>query len=215
MKLKAFSKLAPVLLLVVLTTLTQLTFVGCATQQTLETSGSVDGSQPESTEQYKLLIEKFSAGDAEYTGFYNNFEYKALLQNSVIRGAIFRKQTAFYQWDAGKAALEREKMHKELNEDTRVFMSFFTADRQNDNLTNTKSIWKIYLDVGGQRYEGKIKRLRNLLAELQAIYPFHTRWTSPYEVTFPIATPAVETQKSTFTITGPLGTRAVTFPATN
>ena len=86
------------------------------------------------------MIEKYSAGDAEYTGFYNNFEYKALLQNSVVRGAIFRKQTAFYQWDAGKAALEREKMHKELNEDTRVFMSFFTADRQNDKTSSDSDV---------------------------------------------------------------------------
>ena len=189
--------------------------LGCTSQQTIATSQPLDGSAPEPTEQYKLLIEKYSAGDSEYTGFYNNFEYKALLQNSVVRGAIFRKQASYYQWDAGKAALEREKMQKELNEDTRIFMSFFTPERQNDNLMNSKSIWRIYLDVGGHRYEGKIKRLRNLTAELQALYPFHTRWTSPYEVTFPIATPAIETQTSTYTVTGPLGTRVVTFQATN
>jgi hypothetical protein len=200
---------SPLLALLISTVL-----MGCASQQTLTAQQPLDGSVPESTEAYKLLIDRYSAGDSEYTGFYNTFEYKALILNTAVRGAMFRKQMAYYQWDAAKTAAEREKMHKELDEETRVFMSFFTPDRQNDNLMNTtKSIWKVYLDVGGHRYEGKIKRLRTLIAELQALYPFHTRWTSPYEISFPVSTHAIETQKATYTVTGPLGTRVVEFRA--
>jgi hypothetical protein len=201
--------LALLLALLIFTALATSTLVGCTSQQTIEAQQPLDGSVPESAETYKLLIERYSAGDSEYTGFYNTFEYKALFLNSAVRGAIFRKQMAYYQWDAAKAAAEREKMHKELDEETRFFMSFFTPDRQNDNLMNSKSIWKVYLDAGGHRYEGRIKRLRTLLAELQSIYPFHTRWTTPYEISFPVSTHAIETLNATYTVTGPLGTRVV------
>ncbi len=193
--------------------LLSLAFVSCTSTQLDEQNAPSQDTAPETPEKYNKLIERFARGDSEYTGFYNNFEYKAILLSSVVREASLKRQGDYYQWDREKQLVEREKVQKELAEETRVFMSFFTPDRNNDNLTNAKSIWKIYIDAGGRRYEGKVKRLRNLLAELQSLYPFHTRWTTPYEVSFPVATTAIETQEVVYTITGPLGTRAVTFPA--
>lgn len=184
----------------------------CTSKQTIETQQANDGSHPGHPASFERIMETYSAGDSEYTGFYNNFEYRVTLLNTAVREAQLAKQTEFYQWDAAKVALEREKMTKELGEETKVFMSFFTPDRLNDNLTNAKSIWRVYLEVDGRRFEGKIKRLRNLLAELQALYPGHTRWTSPYEVTFPVGAASIERKVSKYTVTGPLGTRDVTFP---
>lgn len=192
--------------------MTAVTVTACVGKQTIVTQQANDGSNPGHPIAYERLLEIYSAGDSEYTGFYNNFEYRATLLNTPVREAQLIKQTQYYQWDQGRVALEREKMTKELGEETKVFMSFFTPDRQNDNLTNAKSIWRVYLDVEGRRYEGKMKRLRNLLAELQALYPSHTRWTTPYEVTFPVAATAIENKASTYTVTGPLGTRTVSFP---
>ncbi len=158
-------------------------------------------------------IERFSDGDAQYVGFYNNFLYRATILNSNVRSALLRKQNEFYQWDRDKFSGEREKSDRNAGTETTIFLSFFTPERRNDNLSDAKSIWRVYLDAGDRRYQGKVKKLRTPLAELVALYPYHTRWNTAYEVTFPIPTPAIETQALKLTITGPLGVKTVSFAA--
>lgn len=190
--------------------------VSCSSPQTATDTNSGAGMTPaEPGAIYIRQIEKYSDGEANYTGFYNTFEYKATLHNTAIRTAMLQKQNDYYQWDREKFLSEREKSEKEIASETTVFLSFYTPERRNDNLYEAKSIWRIYLDAGGRRYQGKVKRVRSLLAELQALYPYHTRWNSPYTVTFPVPTAAVETQNLTLTVTGPLGSKTVKFPATN
>lgn len=203
-KVSAFSILASLLLA---------TLWGCANQQLDRGVTPADSTAPNVSDSYQNRIEKYSAGDSEYAGFYNNFEYKGTILNTEIRNALLEKQGQYYQWDRAKQATEREKSDREKGAETRVFLTFFTPDRRNDNLSDVRSIWRVYLDVNGQRYAGKVERVRTLLAELQVLYPYHTRWNSPYMVSFPVSTTRIENYPMTFTITGPLGTRAVKFPA--
>lgn len=185
----------------------------CSTTSMTETAPPAEGTAPEVEPSYDRIIESFSAGDSEYSGFYNNFEYKATLLNSSIRSALLNRQASYYQWEREKTLAEREKQQKEMAAETEVFVSFFTPDRKNDNLSDLKTIWRVYLEAGGRRYQGKVKKVRLLLAELQTLYPYHTRWNTPYSVSFSVPTTAIESQTTTLTITGPLGTRAVNFPA--
>jgi len=187
---------------------------GCVSAPQTNTPSEEQG-RPITQKAYEELIEKFSDGDTQYSGFYNNFEYKATLLNSTVRTALLARQNEYYQWDREKWLSAKEKSDNEAAVETVVFLSFFTPERRNDNLADAKSIWRVYLDVGGRRYEGKVKKLRLLLAELQALYPYHTRWNTPYLVTFPVPTNAVEIQTSTLTVTGPLGSRTVEFPPVN
>ena len=184
---------------------------GCSTMLKGEPRAT-EGTQPPTGITYEQEIEKFSRGETEYAGLYNNFEFKATILNSEVRNTILTKQTNAYQWDSARAATEREKANQEMASSTQVFLAFFTPDFRNDNLTDPKAIWKIYLDAGGRRYEAKIKRLYTLLAELQSIYPYYTRWTTPYIATFDVPTAAIESQTAKFTVTGPLGTREVELP---
>jgi len=174
--------------------------------------GAVKGSKIESDKSYELEIGKYSAGEAEYNGFYNNFIYKATLHNSEIRSNLLQRQNEYYKWDHSKLLSEADKMEKEAAIQTNIFLSFYTPDRNNDNLADTKTIWKIYLEVGGQRYEGKAKKLRWLIAEIQALYPYHTRWNTPYLLSFQVPMSTIEGQDMTLMLTGPLGTRSVQFP---
>lgn len=183
----------------------------CQSKPMKETAPPSEGTAVDVTKAYEQKVEAYSAGDTEYSGFYNNFEYKSTILNTPIRELLLTKRAGYYQWDEAKVAAEKAKDQQELASITEVFVSFFTPDRNNDNLTDKKSIWKIYLDVGGRRYEGKPIRIRGNLAELQSLYPYHTRWNTPYNFQFQVPTTAVETQASTLTITGPLGTRSVTF----
>ena len=169
------------------------------------------GGVPDVSQAYDTLIERYSDGDSKYSGFYNNFEYKATLQNSTVREAVLLKKANYYLWPADKVQTERQKLMKEMAEETEIFVSFFTPDRKNDNLSEEKAIWRVYLEAGGRRYQGKARKVKSLLAELQTLYPYHNRWTTPYELKFAIPTSVIETQESTLTITGPLGSRTVRF----
>jgi len=167
------------------------------------------------SQDYNAYIERFSEGEVEYAGLYNNFEYKATLLNSNIREALVWKQGHYYEWNEAQVSQAREKSNQEMSSQTKIFMAFFTPNPKNDNLADSKTIWRIYLDCAGRRYEGKATRLRLLLAELQALYPYMTRWATPYELTFDVPTSAIEKEPSSLTITGPLGARVVNFKPLN
>ena len=164
-------------------------------------------------ESYSALIDKNSDGQSEYNGFHNNFEFRGTLLNSEVHEAMVKRQGDYYQWEEEKLSSEREKATQEMSSTTRVHISFFTPERKNDNLTGLKTIWRVFLDAGGQRYVGSVKKVHRLLAELQVLYPYHTRWTTPYIFEFPVPTSVIEGQNSTLTVTGPLGTRTINFKA--
>jgi hypothetical protein len=161
--------------------------------------------------EYSALIDRNSDGQSEYNGFHNNFEFRGTLLNSAVNEAMVKRQGDYYQWEESKLATEREKATQEMSSATKIHVSFFTPERKNDNLTGLKTIWRVYLDAGGQRYTGVVKKDHRLLAELQVLYPYHTRWTTPYVFEFAVPTTVIEGQNSTLTVTGPLGTRTINF----
>jgi hypothetical protein len=67
------------------------------------------------------------------------------------------------------------------------------------------------LEVSGQRYEGKVTKLKSLYLDLEAIYPHHNRWSTPYSVSFPVSTPATDGKPMVLTVTGPLATTQLSF----
>jgi hypothetical protein len=182
--------------------------IGCSSSSPLKSETAVGLNIPSS---HVSVIEKSSAGDAQFAGLYNTFELKATLLNTQVQEALIERQAEYYQWDASQAATERERATQELGSETKMFLSFSTPERKNDNLADSKTIWRIFLDVGGRRYQGQAKRDRRLIAELQSLFPYHTRWNTAYLLTFPVSTTAIETQDVKLTITGPLGTRVLEY----
>lgn len=174
----------------------------------LKTSGPESIRVPKS---HIEVIEANSSGDSEFAGLYNTFELKATILNSTVREALVQRQAEYYQWDAAQVSTEREKATQENSAEAAVFVSFATPERRNDNLADKKSIWRIFLDVGGRRYVGQAKKDRRLIAELQALFPYHTRWNTPYMFSFPVGMSAIENQTMKLTITGPLGSRVLEF----
>ena len=133
--------------------------------------------------------------------------------NTELIEANVRRQAHYYMWDKTRIDEERDKLFKAASESTNIFLSFYTPEKKDDNLSTDKTIWRILLDVGGKRYVGKVKKLKNNLSEMVTLYPFHTRWNTAYLVSFPIPISQSETQTSKFTITGPMGSRNIDFPA--
>lgn len=170
---------------------------------------AMDQANRESAIEYAKVLDKYSAGDVDYNGFYNSFGFHATIMNSEVLEANVRRQTHFYMWDKNRSEDERNKLFKNAAESTQVFLSFFTPDKKDDNLSTDKSIWRVLLDLNGKRYVGKIKKLKTNLSELITLYPYHTRWNTAYAVSFPVSVSQSETQVSKLTITGPLGSRNI------
>jgi hypothetical protein len=162
---------------------------------------------------YRDVVEKFTKGDKLYDGFVLKFEYHASLLTTVLTDAQISLTAQDLQWTQSKVAAEREKHTSEASRETKIFLSFFTPENENDNLETTNSIWKVFLITEGSKIEGKVIRTGGLMADLQKKYPEHTRFNTPYQVTFPIPMTQVQQTTSRFVITGHLGTSEVAFPS--
>ncbi|MBY0315971.1 MAG: hypothetical protein K2Q26_10650 [Bdellovibrionales bacterium] len=161
---------------------------------------------------YEKEIESWSQGEIEYSGFNNNFKFKATIMNESVQNAYNDRRFEIYKWDETTRQEELRKLQENNSKATTVFMSFFTPLRSDDNLSNAKSIWKIYLATPNGRYEGKTMRSKMSPTELYVLFPYHNRWATAYEVTFPVSLQEAQTHEATFIVTGPMGTKEVKFP---
>ena len=193
-----------------------LVIAGCATadEKSNEPGGAVQMAPagPNPTPHF-AVIDRFSSGESEYEGFQNQFTFRATLLNEPAREALLLREADYFKWSPAQLDEAKARAANEIAEKTEVFMSFYTPDRRNDNMTDSRSIWRVYLDVGGKRYAGTAKKARKELAELQSLFPYHTRWNTPYVVTFPVPTTTAQLEASSFMVTGPLGTKSVLIPA--
>ncbi len=165
----------------------------------------------EGREAYFSKIEQHSAGDKQFAGLYHNFEFRATILTHEISKSIHDRLDKFYEWDQFEEQEKLNERMQELSDKTKMWLSFFTPERKNDNLANKISIWKIYLEANGQRYEGRPYKANMNLDEAKALFPYHSRWATAYYVDFPIPTAEIENSSPKLIITGPLGRREVQF----
>lgn len=156
--------------------------------------------------EYYELIKSQTAFDRRYDGFFEVYELHALMMNSEIQNMILQRQGHFMQWDQARLREEKERISQTMSNQTRVVMSFFTPDFQYDDLAKSNSVWRVFLESKGKRYEGKVKKITTKLAELRDLFPFHNRFSTAYEITFPVSGLAVEQGPASLTITSTLGT---------
>lgn len=162
---------------------------------------------------YETVVEKNSDKIRRYSGFYNTLDMEATLLNSEVAAAQLDQSAMLYQWDEKKYNEEKAKFENRLSKQTEVFLSFFTPERKNDELYKANTMWKIFLDVDGKRYEGKATKVKLQLAEIQALYPFHNRFYTPYSVVFPVPMRSLEGKAMMMTVTGPVGSGVLEFNA--
>jgi hypothetical protein len=178
----------------------------CATQKNVNNSGYF-----KSAEDYEVVVEKNTDKIRRYSGFYNTLDIEATVLSPTISHAQVAKQAELFLWDSNRMSDEKARTESRLSRETEVFMSFFTPDRKNNDLIKTNSMWKIFLDVEGRRYEGKINKIKLQLTEIQALYPYHNRFYTPYSVTFPVSMKSIEGKTLKMTITGSLASGTLEF----
>ncbi|UOF01100.1 hypothetical protein [Bdellovibrio reynosensis] len=179
----------------------------CATNYEVTPSGHTI----KTTGDYASVIDKNSDKVRRYSGFYNTLEMEGTVLNSAVSQAQLEQGAMLYQWDEKKFAEEKAKVEDRLSKQTDFFLSFYTPERKNDDLSKPNTMWKVFLDVEGRRYEGKVTKLKLQLAEIEGLYPYHNRFYSPYSVVFPVTMRSIEGKPLKLTVTGAVGSGVLEF----
>jgi hypothetical protein len=164
-----------------------------------------------SESEYTSLMEEYSSNKKIYDGFLQTMEISTTILNTPISRAQLDHKARIFQWTADQYATNKSELESSLSKETKIFFDFFTPERKHDDLHKASTLWRIFLDAGGQRYEGKVTKLKTIVADVQSLYPTHNRFFTPYVITFPVPVSKVENTKSSLTITGPVGTSTVDF----
>jgi hypothetical protein len=184
-----------------------LLFSGCATTYVNPNLKLTDEKD------YHEALEHFTVRKKVYDALYQTLEFAATFLNSSVMKLQIDQNARIYQWNLDQYSAEKSKVDSNLSKHTEIFLSFYTPERKNDDLNKTKTKWKVFLDANGRRYDGKIERIKAEYAEIISLYPHHNRWSTPYRVTFPVPTSAIENGLSKLTLTGPVGSASIEFPA--
>lgn len=186
--------------------LTSLFLNSCVTQLPV-----ADGIKEISVSDYKNLVDKKTQKTEVYSGLYNQLTVSATRMDGEMTDAYLSHSARFLQWSAAQHQTEKAKAIAQGTEKTEFFLSFYTPERKHNDLSSSKSIWKIYLDINGQRYEGTAKKIKSQQIEVETMYPNHNRWSNPYSVTFPIAAAIADGKPAVMTITGTLAATQLKF----
>lgn len=181
--------------------------LGCATKPP---RGADVGTRLEN-DSYAQLIQKNTRHAVKYEGFYNKFEIYATFINSEVQTAILQKKSDVFQWNAQQAQKEREKLFQENSTQTRFAISLFTPSVRLNDLNKGNSIWKLYLESNGQRYEGRATKRNSKLEDVQAMFPYHNRWSVAYEIAFDVPLSSIESGSVIFIIASTQGTATLRY----
>lgn len=149
--------------------------------------------------------------EKKYDGFYQLYETHVTFMDSSVQTAILQRKSDVYRWSTDIAQKEREKLFQENSNSTQFILILYTPRPRLTDLHRKTSIWKVFLEANGQRYESEIKKAQGPFESVQAIYPSHNRFTTAYEVTFKVPLSAIEGQNPKFTLTSSLGTTELDF----
>lgn len=189
-----------------LMTLLLLTFTGCAHDSTNQ-----DRMKLMDESEIQDRVEAGSEKVQVYSGLYNTVSMSGTLLNSRVGEALLNQQARMYQWDEGKMTAEKIKADEKSKLQTEVFLSFYTPENKHNDLHKNLTLWKIFLDADGKRYEGKATKIKLLPSEIKSLYPHHSRFATPYMISFPVSTKSMESKPSVLTVTGPVGSAQLKF----
>ncbi len=161
--------------------------------------------------EYQKIINKFSRTDSRYSGFYQSYQLSGTLLVPAVNWQLLQKKASFHQWDEKTQKEERDRALQEMTQSTFFLFSLYTPEKDYNDLNKGTSIWKIYLDVNGKRYEGKIKKRTDKPVDITSLFSYHTRWSIPYKAEFPVPTLQVEKYKSSIQFTSSLGSSTFYF----
>ncbi len=168
---------------------------------------------PMDESQYTDLVAQFTRATQNYDGFHQTFAVHLTWLNSQVTDVLTRRRAHYLGWDQQKLRQDRDFKINEQNTYANAFLAFFSPENQHDDLNKANSIWKIYLESGGKRIEGKIKRSSMKFVESKNLFPHFDRFKTGYDISFPIPMSVVEKSPAKIILTSSLGSAIFDFPA--
>ncbi|MFZ4402521.1 MAG: hypothetical protein ACOYOK_00325 [Pseudobdellovibrionaceae bacterium] len=160
---------------------------------------------------YQSVIEKNTQRSQKYSGLANTLDVQATILNSTVSAGQSDQYARIYQWNAQQWNEDKIKSEQKLAQKSEFFVSFYTPERKHNDLHKNKTLWKIFLDTGSQRYEGKATKVKLLTEEVRRFYPYYTKFTTPYLIEFPVSMKSIEGKDLKLTITGTVGSAQLLF----
>lgn len=175
----------------------------------------VNPSQVEglSKKDYAELMSRHTQSTNQYAGFDQTFQADTIILDSEVQTAMLRQRAVFKGWDQAHYQTEREKSQQESSAYSKYAIRLFAPEKDYDDLDKAKTIWKVYLEYGGSRFEGKARKMTEKLVELMTLFPTMDRFSTLYEITFNVPMNTVEQGPSKLILTSSLGTAEFKFPA--
>lgn len=174
-------------------------FSSCATRLPV-----AEGIKNLSSSEYEEIVRSKTQKVEVYDGLYNQLTVSATRLDGDMTENSLAYSAKLMQWPLNKYNDEKSKAISKGTQSSDFFVSFYTPERRHNDLASSKSIWKIFMDVNGQRYEGKATKIKSQFSEIQAMYPEHNRWSVGYLVEFPIAAALTDRKPAVLTFTGPV-----------
>ena len=162
-------------------------------------------------EGYGAVIDKWSDRIESYSGLNNTITVMATVLNSEVMTAQLEHNARLFQWDQNKMNQERLLVEQKAAKQAEVFVSFYSPERKWDDLSKSKTLWKVFLDVNGQRHEGQATKIKLLTREIQSLYPYHTLYGTPYSIVFPLDSKSLDGKTVRLIFTGSIGSVTLTF----
>lgn len=164
---------------------------------------------------YHSVVEAHTKFFRKYDGFYEVFRGHATLITPESQSAILHQKADYLQWDSRKLSSEQEKAQQEMSAQTKIFLQFFAPQTEYNDFAKYNTIWHVYLEIDGRRFEGKAKKAKGKPIEFMAIFPSYDSFSTPYELTFNISTSDVIRHEAKLVLASTLGEGIFTFPPGN
>jgi hypothetical protein len=154
---------------------------------------------------YTRQIHDVSLSQKSYDGFQQTFEATVTPMNREITRLVLGKKGEVLGWTPQRLEKEVNEAQEKMLTHSLFFLRFYAPNSDYNDLHKPNSIWKIYLILGNQRFEGEVKKDFSKLAQLQSLYPYFDRFSTGYEITFPVGQSALENQHYEILLTSSLG----------
>lgn len=155
--------------------------------------------------EYRSLLKKCTIAEQKYDGFQQTFEVHATLLTTAVTNATQQRRAHFLGWEESQLRQERDNAFRDMSGYSKIYLNYFSAVNDYNDLNKANSIWRIYLESNGQRYEGKAEKDKSKLSERAQLYSHVDRFRTPYVITFPIPMTSVEKYGAVLTMTSSLG----------
>lgn len=188
--------------------------LGCATAFLLGCASTITnraGVNLMSASAYENIVDNWSDHIEDYSGLNNTVTIQATLLGSDVSLAQVDQNARIFQWDQVTYENEKKLAENRMAQETQVFVSFYSPERKWDDLYKSKTLWKVFLDANGQRYEGKVTKIKLLTREIQSLYHYHTSFASPYMISFPVSARSLDGKQVKVVFTGAIGSVIMNF----